>query len=239
MKGGAEMNENQLSKRLATAASYINKGARLADIGSDHAYLPCHLAQKSRISFGIAGEVVMGPFASAKKQIQASQVEEVVEARLGDGLQVIEKTDQIDTITICGMGGDLIARILDDGSKKNKLDSVKRLILQPNNAELKLRRWLINHDYVIIDETILEENDKIYEILVAEPGVNPLSYSFEDYLFGRILRTEKSTIFVKKWKKELDKYDYILQRLAESNRDTRDKKSEVERMMMIIKEEIS
>lgn len=232
------MNENQLSKRLETAASYIQKGARLADIGSDHAYLPCNVAQKGIIEFGIAGEVVIGPFASAKKQIKASRLEGVVEARLGNGLEVIQANDRIDTITICGMGGDLITRILDAGHEDGKLDNVRRLILQPNNAEMKLRRWLVEANFEIIEETILKENEKIYEVIIAEPTELTSEYSFEDYLFGKILRAAKNDVFVEKWQSEIKKYEYILKSLEQSQRDIADKKAEVLHMMQIIEEEI-
>lgn len=233
------MNETQLSKRLELAASFVQPGARLADIGSDHAYLPCYLAQKGIVHFAIAGEVVIGPFTSAKKQIQSSNLTDKVEARLGDGLAVIETSDQIDTITICGMGGDLIARILDAGKEELKLEGVTRLILQPNNAEAKLRRWLIENEYAIIEEKIIEENDKIYEILVAEPSSVTETYSKEDYLFGKRLRQEKNEIFKKKWQGELEKLAYILQSLDQSQRDVSSKKKEVEHMRETIEEEIS
>ncbi|MDE1549061.1 tRNA (adenine(22)-N(1))-methyltransferase [Jeotgalibaca caeni] len=233
------MNETQLSKRLELAASFVQPGARLADIGSDHAYLPCYLAQKEIVHFAIAGEVVIGPFTSAKKQIQSSNLTDKVEARLGDGLAVIGTSDQIDTITICGMGGDLIARILDAGKEELKLEGVTRLILQPNNAEAKLRRWLIENEYAIIEEKIIEENDKIYEIVVAEPSSVTETYSKEDYLFGKRLRQEKNEIFKKKWQSELEKIAYILQSLDQSQRDVSSKKKEVEHMRETIEEEIS
>lgn len=235
------MNENQLSKRLETAASYIQPGARLADIGSDHAYLPCFLAQKGLIDFAIAGEVVIGPFTSAKKQIQTSNVENIVEARLGDGLSVIEVQDHIDTITICGMGGDLIARILDAGKEENKLEGVRWLILQPNNAEPKLRRWLIDNQYDIVTENILEENGKIYEIIVAKIASTEQlnSYSEDDYFFGKYLRKDKNPIFRLKWESELSKYQYILDSLKQSQRDVTRKEEEVQRIIIKIKEEIS
>ena len=232
------MNENQLSKRLETAASYVEKGARLADIGSDHAYLPCNLAQKGLIEFGIAGEVVLGPFSSAKKQIAASRLEGTVEARLGNGLEVIESNDRIDTITICGMGGDLIARILDAGFEEGELDNVKRLILQPNNAEMKLRHWLTDNNFEIMTETILEENSKIYEIIIAEPATEVSKLSSGDYLFGKFLRSEKNAIFVRKWESEIQKYEYILRSLEQSHRDIAEKKAEVLRMIEITEEEI-
>ncbi|UJF14809.1 tRNA (adenine(22)-N(1))-methyltransferase TrmK [Jeotgalibaca sp. MA1X17-3] len=232
------MNEFQLSQRLETAASFVKKGARLADIGSDHAYLPCYLAQKGWITSAIAGEVVLGPFTAAKKQIEQSNVCEVVEARLGDGLSVVEPEDHIDTITICGMGGDLIARILDAGKEEQRLKGIQRLILQPNNSEPKLRMWLLTNGYKIIEEKIIEENEKIYEILVAECSVDLEPYTENDFLFGLFLRKEKSPIFKKKWQAEIKKYQYILNSLAQSTRDVSDKKVETEKRIQQIKEEI-
>ena len=220
------------------ASSYVLTGARLADIGSDHAYLRCHLAKQGRVEFAIAGEVAIGPFSAAVKQIKTFQVEERVVARLGDGLAVIEKEDQIDTVTICGMGGDLITRILDTGQAASKLETIQRLILQANNAEPNLRLWLMKNGYQIINEEIFEENEKIYELIVASPSETEVTYDDADLIFGNHLRQEKNDIFMKKWRKELKTYYFILDSLKHSQQNITEKKKDVERMIAIIEEEI-
>ena len=220
------------------ASSYVLTGARLADIGSDHAYLPCHLAKQGRVEFAIAGEVAIGPFSAAVKQIKTFQVEERVVARLGDGLAVIEKEDQLDTVTICGMGGDLITRILDTGQAASKLETIQRLILQANNAEPNLRLWLMKNGYQIINEEIFEENEKIYELIVASPSETEVTYDDADLIFGNHLRQEKNDIFMKKWRKELKTYYFILDSLKHSQQNITEKKKDVERMIAIIEEEI-
>ena len=133
------MNEIKLSKRLKAVADYVDNGARLADIGSDHAYLPTYLMQKLVIDFAVAGEVVKGPFEIAKNHVAEADLSDRIVVRLANGLGAIENTDKIDTIVIAGMGGILISEILEAG--KEKLGHVKRLILQPNNHEESLRQW--------------------------------------------------------------------------------------------------
>lgn len=233
------MNEIQLSQRLAAVAAYVPDGARLADIGTDHAYLPCRLAQNGQIEAAIAADVVIGPLTAAKKQIAASGVGETVKTRLADGLEAIEPDDDINTITICGMGGDLIARILDQGKQNGRLDGVTRLVLQPNNAEHKLRRWLQEQGFVITTEEIMEENGKIYEILVAEPTSGEVSLTQEDILFGPFLRREKSPLFVQKWEGEIRKEEYVLKSLQNSRRDVDAKQAEVLARVKMIKEAIT
>lgn len=233
------MNEIQLSQRLAAVAAYVPDGARLADIGTDHAYLPCRLAQNGQIEAAIAADVVIGPLTAAKKQIAASGVGETVKTRLADGLEAIEPDDHINTITICGMGGDLIARILDQGKQNGRLDGVTRLVLQPNNAEHKLRRWLQEQGFVITTEEIMEENGKIYEILVAEPTSGEVSLTQEDILFGPFLRREKSPLFVQKWEGEIRKEEYVLKSLQNSRRDVDAKQAEVLARVKMIKEAIT
>ena len=96
-----------------------------------------------------------------------------MEVRLADGLAAFEPADSISCITIAGMGGRLIADILAAGLEK--LAGVSRLVLQPNNREDELRAWLVDHDFRIVQEAILEENEKFYEILVVEQGSQELS----------------------------------------------------------------
>ena len=131
------MDAHHLSKRLLNVAKLVPKGARLADIGSDHAYLPAYLALKGQIEFAVAGEVVKGPFQNAQQVVRAQGLNEQIAVRLADGLAAIEASDQIDTITICGMGGTLICDILEKG--KDKLVKHPFLILQPNVGEKNVR----------------------------------------------------------------------------------------------------
>ena len=157
------MDESQLSLRLSRAASYVEPGDRLADIGSDHAYLPCALASNNRITFAIAGEVVEGPFQAAKNQVRRLGLTDQISVRLGDGLEVLSPEDDITAITICGMGGYLIASILDNGFKKGHLTGKERLILQPNVGERTLREWLVDHEYTITDRKSTRLNSSHWE----------------------------------------------------------------------------
>ncbi|MEG1487035.1 tRNA (adenine(22)-N(1))-methyltransferase TrmK [Lactococcus sp.] len=215
------MNEIKLSKRLKAVADYVDKGARLADIGSDHAYLPTYLVQKNEVEFAVAGEVVKGPFEIAKNHVAQANLKENIQVRLANGLAAIENVDKIDTIVIAGMGGILISEILEAG--KGKLSSVKRLILQANNHEDTLRQWLTEHQFVIKAEQILLEAGKFYEIIVAEPTTNENPVlSANDLLFGPFLSKEKSVIFQQKWQKELNTLNKIIDRLPDEQTEKRE-----------------
>ena len=116
--------ETRLSKRLSAVAAYVQKGSRLADVGSDHAYLPLFLVENGIIDYAVAGEVVQGPYQSALTNVAQAGKEELIQVRLANGLAAIESSDQIDTITIAGMGGRLIADILESDLAKLVLGSV-------------------------------------------------------------------------------------------------------------------
>ena len=206
-----------ISKRLELVASFVPQGAILLDVGSDHAYLPIDLVEKGQIECAIAGEVVEGPYQSAVKNVEAHGLREKIQVRLANGLAAFEENDQVSVITIAGMGGRLIARILEEGL--DKLANVERLILQPNNREDDLRIWLQEHDFQIVAECILEEAGKFYEILVVEAGQMKLSAS--DVRFGPFLSKEISPVFVQKWQKEAEKLEFALGQIPEKNLEER------------------
>lgn len=211
------MNTQKLSNRLETVAKYIPEGYKLADIGSDHAYLPCYAVLSGKISYAVAGEVVEGPFQLAQKHVQEEGLSEQISVRMGDGLEVIKK-GEVDCITIAGMGGALIARILEDG--KDKLTLVKRLILQPNISAISIRLWLIENGWQLIHEEILEEDGKIYEILVSEQGEPLIPYDQKDMnkalLLGPYLMREKSQVFQNKWLREMENWKRILKQIEQA-----------------------
>lgn len=211
--------KTSLSHRLMQVSSYVPERAHLLDVGSDHAYLPLYLLEKGQIKSAIAGEVVVGPYQSALTNVKQSLFSHLIEVRLADGLDALGQDDEVDTITICGMGGRLISMILENG--KAKLSSVKLLILQPNNCEDEVRTWLVQHGFEIIAETIVEENQKFYEIIVAEKGEQTLSQ--DELRFGPCLSKEVSSTFVKRWQMEKEKLSVALSNIPESNSSARDK----------------
>ncbi|MBU9712077.1 tRNA (adenine(22)-N(1))-methyltransferase [Evansella tamaricis] len=233
------MNDISLSKRLKTVASFVQKGARVADIGSDHAYLPVYLIKNGTAQFAVAGEVNKGPFQAALKQISKFGFEHAIQPKLGNGLSVMEG-ESIDTVTIAGMGGPLIADILDEG--KERLTTVKRLILQPNIAADRIRRWLIEDSWELLDEVILKEDGHIYEVLVAEKGNPKTLYGSSDvekeiWLGPKLLR-EKSHIFMEKWKRELVQLEKIQQQLyvASESENMEARKREIDQKITWLKE---
>lgn len=210
------MNSDKLSKRLERVAAFVPAQARLADIGSDHAYLPCYLAKNHKITSAIAGEVVEGPFSSAQHEIAVQGLTAVVEARLGNGLDVITAEDAINAITICGMGGTLICEILTAGLAKGKLATRPRLILQPNVAEPQVREWLQANHYQVIAEDLIAENDKFYEIIVADYTETPETLTATEIQFGKYLKAANLPVFQAKWRSVLERMAPVMANLRNS-----------------------
>lgn len=230
------MNAKDLSIRLQKAAEFVPQDARLADIGSDHAYLPVALMLQGKISYGIAGEVVVGPYKSAQKQVAKYGLENKINVRLADGLEAVSLSDQVSAITICGMGGVLIRDILQRGKEKQRLSGEERLILQPNVGERQLRQWLISEGYTITNESIVEENNKVYEIIVADKKSNQPTYTDKEIFFGPVLLKTKAPVFVGKWQHKLNKQEKILNSLHQSDQDVAEKIREVMQEIEWIKE---
>lgn len=202
------MDADHLSVRLATVADYVPMGSRLADIGTDHAYLPVNLAKRGKIVGGVAGEVVKGPFENAQHEIEKEGLTSRITARLANGLQAIEADDHIDTVAIAGMGGTLIVQILTQDF--DRLAGVNRLVLQPNVGEKNVRQFLMTHGFQLVTEQIVTEDGHDYEILVADRADNPQQYSAEDLRFGPYLLAEHNAIFMAKWRRELARTRQVL-----------------------------
>lgn len=199
-----------LNQRLKTVAQYIQH-ERLADIGSDHAYLPLYALENNLIVSAIAGEVVKGPFDAAVQNVKRYHADKSIDVRLGNGLEVIEP-GEVDVITICGMGGPLIAEIITAG--KDKLINQPRLILQSNIHTEAVRRALVSLHYEIIAEEIIKEKKHTYEIIVAEYANNKVNYTNKEFKFGPFLLHNKNDIFVEKWDREYQHLKQVLSAIA-------------------------
>ncbi|WP_274651892.1 tRNA (adenine(22)-N(1))-methyltransferase [Paenibacillus humicola] len=158
----------QLSKRLQTIADRVTQGYRLADIGSDHALLPVYLVQSGKCPSAVAGELNDGPFQAARRQTAEAGLAARISVRQGDGLAVLSP-GEADTVVIAGMGGSLMATILETGFLAGRLKGAKELVLQPNVGEDLVRKWLVLRGFALLDETILEEDGRFYEVLHAAP----------------------------------------------------------------------
>ncbi len=194
------MNEHTLSMRLERVAAQVPAGARLADIGSDHAYLPVALMRRGVITAAVAGEVATTPFQAAERTVRENGLEQQITVRLADGLAAIEAGDGITAISVCGMGGETIRDILERG--KAHLSGEERLVLQPNGGEQPLRQWLMDNGYCILGEELLRENRFYYEIIVAERS-EPVTYTDEQLYFGPLQMQARSPEFLAKWQRML------------------------------------
>lgn len=210
----------KISNRLKTVASFISEGAHFADIGSDHAYLTCYVCLKDDTASAIAGEVSVGPFKSAQQTVELLGLTSVIEVKLDDGLRVLDKG--VTEIVIAGMGGSLIKSIIENG--EDKLHSIKKMIIQPNNHEHNVRDVFLKYNYALTHEVILEENNQIYEVLVAEKDseidhYSPTTQFEKQQMFGPSLMNEKSDVFIKKWQSEHANIIKIMNKIKKSQHD--------------------
>ena len=176
------MNVPKISKRLEAAASFVRRGVRIADIGSDHAYLPIYLYNSGLISGGVASDINEGPVRRGEANVRGYGAQNAIKVRRADGLSGIEEY-QPDDIFILGMGGELIASIIDRA--KWLREPRYRLILQPMTHPEILRGYLYENGFSIIDEKIIKD-DKIYQLICAEYSGKSESADSLELLFGKL-----------------------------------------------------
>jgi tRNA (adenine22-N1)-methyltransferase len=153
-----------LGPRLQLCASMVRKNVKLADVGTDHAYLPIWLAKKAIISNAVAADIRQGPLEKAKDNIQRYHVQDTVTARLSDGLNKISP-NEADDIVIAGMGGEMINKIIENA--KWLKDSNKRLILQPMTSVPELRKYLAENGFALLKEQAVIDENHAYTVILS------------------------------------------------------------------------
>lgn len=209
----------KLSKRLEAIASFVKKNSIVADIGTDHGYIPAYLVKNNISQFVIGTDISPGSLEKIIEFIAINKLEGKVEARLGDGLKVI-KPFEVDTVIIAGMGGLLIQDILEKNIEV--ANSISNFIFQPMIASDELRRYLLNNNYKIIDEELVREDNRFYEIIYAKKGLGHIDKEI-NYEINNILIEKKHQLLQPLINEKIKKTNFILEEL-------KDKESEKSKM---------
>jgi len=185
-----------LSKRLLTALDFIEKGDVCADIGTDHAYLPIHLILSGISDTAYACDINEGPCIRARANCASYGVSDKVKISRRDGIEGL--TDEgINKFIIFGMGGELIAGILDRGKTKDGT----RFILNPMTKQEKLREYLTKNGYEILDETVIFSDSKYYQIIYTEKNGKCEALSLSELKFGKKNIEKRTPVFLEYAKK--------------------------------------
>ncbi|WP_202711122.1 tRNA (adenine(22)-N(1))-methyltransferase [Sporosalibacterium faouarense] len=198
----------KLTPRLQAIADFIEKGSKIADIGTDHGYIPVYLVKNRICPMAIAADINEGPLNNAVDYIDKNNLSDKIEARLGSGLEILKEAE-VDTAIIAGMGGLLIRDILEEDIKITR--SIDRFILQPMVASDELRRYLYNNGYRITDEKLAREKDRFYEIMVVEHGEETIDREIY-YEVGKKLVEKKDKLL----KEFIDKKLYTTEKILKS-----------------------
>ena len=205
----------KLSRRLETIASFVPEGSAVADIGTDHGYIPIHLVQEGKAKHAIAMDVRKGPWLRAQAHIHEAGLEAHVEVRLSDGLLKLEQ-NEADCVVIAGMGGELIIHILEEG--RGLWEGIPHWVLSPHSELDKVRRFLEEQEFFIERETMIKEEGKFYTVM----GINRTDKAGEkdereiSYRYGRSLIESKDPVLKEYLKKEEEQLEQIMSGLSES-----------------------
>lgn len=195
----------QLSKRLAEVASFVTCGNRIADVGTDHGYVPVYLVQAGKVPYAIAMDINKGPLKHAEENIMRYGLGGQIETRLSDGLCAYNK-NEADTIIIAGMGGALIIRIL--SAQYDKWKDCGELILSPHSEQEAVRRYLCDNGMSVIRESMLIDDGKYYTVIKAARGEQQYE-STAQYRYGQLLLERRDKVLFEYLKREEEKLGRI------------------------------
>ena len=200
----------KLSKRLKAVADMVTPGLKIADIGTDHAFLPIWLVLSEKTPSAVAMDINNEPIKKACDNIAKYKLQDRIHCRQSNGLQMLEK-DEVDCAVISGMGGDLISNIISSDP-----DKVYELVVSPHTHQEIVRQTLRQNDYQILSEKLIKDSGKYYPIIKAIKNKNSISINDVpskqyDY-FGELLIREKDPVLKEYLSREYDKYSSIPQK---------------------------
>lgn len=214
---------SEISRRLQTVADLISY-TTVADIGTDHGYLPLYLWQQGRLRFGLACDVNRGPLQRGAENI--ARVGAPIETRLGSGLAPIQ-VGEVETAVLAGMGGMLMCRLLLDEAEKTK--SLRQLVLQPQRDIAQVRKTVQELGFAIEKEVMLWEDGHFYTAFSAVPGSQ--SWNERELNWGKLLLEEKNPVLKDYVTYLLDKERALLARLPEGKGEAARRCRELEEVL--------
>ncbi len=197
-------------ERIAKTASDMTEGY-VADVGTDHGFVPIRLIEMGKAEHVIAMDVRKGPLSRAAAHVKEYHMQNRIEIRLSDGLKEL-RPNEADTVVIAGMGGELMLRILKDGA--HLYDSVKHYVLSPQSELSLFRHGLEQLGLAIVEEQMLFDEGKYYVILHVSPGFMQYEKEYE-YRYGADLLKKKDPVLKEFLERELSQEEELLRHLAD------------------------
>lgn len=222
-----------IGARLEAVASLIDEGAILADIGTDHAYLPTFLLEQNKIEKAYACDIAEGPCEAARQTVAMHGLKGKIDVRLGGGLTVLEPCEA-DTIAICGMGAGTIIMIFEESPEV--LTSAKQLVLQPMAGAPSLRKWLGEHGWCIESEKLVDDDPHFYEIISARKG-EIVEYTVPQQILGPQLLANRPELFTKHVRRQCEACERLLENMGKSEKaKASDKYQEISALLKMLEE---
>ncbi|RDY20760.1 tRNA (adenine(22)-N(1))-methyltransferase [Criibacterium bergeronii] len=213
-----------ISSRLRFISSLISPVEVIADIGSDHGYIPADLLKNDIAKKIIATDISAPSVQKAIDLMEKLNLSEKSDFRVGNGLEVLN-VDEADTVIIAGMGGKLICEILQNGYKNKFKEKIPTLVLQPVQQVGDLRYFLIKNDFDILDEHIFVDQGKVYQVMISRKINSEKTHSLYkidlnnqvQIKYGTINIKKKSQVLISQLEREYDKLNALIEKLELNN----------------------
>jgi len=222
----------KLSPRLQAVAELVEPGLKIADIGTDHAYLPVYLVRQGIIPSAVAIDIHQGPYESALRQVESQGLSDKIAVVLGNGLEPL-KEGQVEAVVLAGMGGSTMLEVLK--ARPEIVAELRQLVLQPMVGVGQLRKWLVENGWAINREVLVEDDGFIYTVIAAVPGkAEKLDWLSRE--LGPLLLQEKPPLLKPYVAKLINEYENILAGLNHArSREVEEKRLELLEKVNLLK----
>lgn len=219
----------KLSKRLQAVADLVTEGLVVADVGTDHGYIPIYLIETGKCKSAFAMDVNKSPLMRAREHIVESNLQGKIETRQSDGVKAL-KIGECQSVVVAGMGGALTIRIMEEGEEIFR--SLQEFVLQPQSELDKVRHFLQEHNYSVIKEDMIFEDGKFYPMMKV---INQKSdnYNEMEFCYGKGLLQQRHPVLEKYLKKEIETKRQVLKHLEQETGEHIEKRvAELERELL-------